>query len=226
MLRIQMIGLALMATLVMSAVAAAGASAAEHLWLVNGKLVASPVKVHSLGLLLLTDKTAPGGETIIHCHGFNDGTIGPHALDLILAITAELLGTNPRITCNYVKQGACESSPRPLALAVGLPWHTELYLEGTEVRDHITSDTPGGTIGWKVVCKAILLGTVTDECTNKLTSVKVTNVAGGVEGEFDAKSSLGDCKVGTEAVRTGAGKVVGTTLVENISSTEKLTFNL
>ena len=49
MLRIQMIGLALVAALAMSAVAASSASAA-HLWLIGGKLVASPVKIHSQGL--------------------------------------------------------------------------------------------------------------------------------------------------------------------------------
>lgn len=223
MLRIQMIGLALVAALAMSVVAASSASAA-HLWLIGGKLVASPVKIHSLGLLLLFDKTAPGGESVLHCHGYDDGTVGPHALDLILAITAELLGKNPSIHCNKVK-GACESTSLILALAVGLPWHTELYLEGTEVRDHITSDTSGGKIGWKVTCKVPLLGTVTDECTNTLSSVKVTNVAGGVEGEFEGKSLKANCKVGAEAIRNGVGEVTGNTLFENISATEKLTFD-
>jgi hypothetical protein len=225
MLRIQMIGLALVAAVAMSVVAASSASAA-HLWLIGGKLVSSEVKVHSTGLLLLTDDTPPvGGPTQIHCKGFDDGTVGPHALDLVLAITAELLGTNDKIPCTFDKAGGCEASPAPVALAIGLPWHTELYLQGTEVRDHITSSTAGGKIGWKVTCKAPLLGTVTDECLNTLTSVAVANVAGGVQGAFDATSSNAECSFNGGAFRANAGLVRGNTLFENISATEKLTFD-
>jgi hypothetical protein len=229
MLRIQMIGLALVAALAMTAVAASSASAA-HLWLVGGKLVASPVKVHSQGLLLLTDHNPLGNtslETVLHCKGFDDGTVGPHALDLVLAVTKELLGTEPRITCTFDKAGGCESSPAPLALAVNLPWHTELYLVGTEVRDMVVSDVAGKKAGWKVVCKAPLLGTITDECTATLGSVKVENVAAGVLGTFEEKSENADCKVGTEAERKGAGLVRGTTLFESPSGAagDKLTFD-
>lgn len=229
MLRIQTIVLALMAVFAMSAVAASSASAAaEPLWLIGGKLVSSPVKVHSLGFLLLTDHNPLGSnanKTTTLCHGFDDGTVGPHALDLVLAITAELLGTNNKITCSFEEKGKCEASPAPLAEAVGLPWHTELYLEGTNVRDHITSDTPGGKIGWKVTCKAPLLGTITDECTNTLSSVGVSNVAGGVDGIFDAISNNANCKIGAEAVRNGAGLVRGLVLTESPSAGEPLTFD-
>jgi hypothetical protein len=225
MLRIQMIGLALGAALAMSVVAASSASAA-HLWLIGGKLVASEVKIHATDLFLLTDDTPPvGGATQIHCKRFDDGTVGPHALDLVLAITAELLGTNDKVHCTFDKTGGCESGSLLLALAIGLPWHTELYLEGTEVRDHIASSTPGGKIGWKVTCKAPLLGIITDECLNGLASVLVANVAGGVEGTYDAKSNSAECSFNGGAFRANAGLVRGTRLFENISATEKLTFD-
>jgi hypothetical protein len=228
MLRIQMIGLALVAALAMSAVAVAGASAADHLWLINGKLISSPVKIHSKGLLLLTDHNPLNNaslETVIHCKGFDDGFVGPHALDLVLAITAELLGTNPRITCTFDKAGGCEASPAPLALAINLPWHTEIYLDSAgRVRDMIVSDGAGEP-GYKVVCKAPLLGMITDECKLPLGSTGLANVAGGVESIFDANSNNTNCKVGTEASRNGQGLVRGFTLFENPSSTEKLTFD-
>ena len=146
-------------------------------------------------------------------------------MDLVENITAELLGTNNKITCAFDKQDVCESSPAPLFLAVGLPWRTELYLEGTEVRDHITSETPGGSIGWKMTCKEPSNFSLTDECTGTLASVGLANVGGGVERLFDAKSTPATCKTGIETGRAGAGLVSGTTLMENISSTEKLTFD-
>lgn len=225
MLRVQMIGLALVAALVMGAVAAGSASAA-HQWLIGGSPIAAATKVHSKGLLLLTDHTPLGlnNSTIIHCKGFDAGTVGPGALDLIESITAELLGTNPRITCVFDKAGGCESSTAPLALAVNLPWHTELYLEGTEVRDMIVSDGAGNP-GYKVVCKGVFpLGLITDECTAPLGSVKVANVAAGVEGTFEAKSQNTNCKVGGEAVRNEAGLARGTTLFESPGA-GKLTFD-
>src|ERR1700704_1680244 len=143
MLRIQMIGLAVMAALVMSAVAAGSASAA-HEWLIGGASIAAPVKVHSLGLLLLADTKATGGEVKIHCHGFNTGTVGPGGHDLIEKITTTLLGTNNKVHCVFDKAGGCKSNSLLLALPVNLPWLTLLHLEGTEVRDLIEKDGGGG----------------------------------------------------------------------------------
>jgi hypothetical protein len=228
MLRVQMIGLAIVAVLVMSAVAASSVSAAEgHLWLLGGKLIASPVKTHSLGLILLTDENPLGMaslKTAIHCKTFGTRTVGAHRLGLVEKLTAELLGTNDKITCTFDKAGACESSPAPLFLAVNLPWHTELYLLGTEVRYMIASEGAGEP-GWRVICKAPLLGTITDECKVPLASTGLSNVAGGVEAIFDAKTEQPNCKIGTEAVRNSAGLVRGPILMESPSAGEKLTFD-
>jgi len=219
MLRMQIIGLALASALLMSVVAAGSASATvlPHEWLLNGKLIANPVKVHSQGLLLLTDDTAPGGVTQVHCHGFNAGTVGPHALDLIETITAELLGAHKSITCVFDKRGLCEASTAPTAEAVNLPWHTELTLFGSQVRDMIMPDG-GGNPGWAVTCKAPLVGTITDTCTAALGSTKVENVLAGVLALFDNLSNSlnpANCKIGTEAVRNGAGLVEGDVTTEN-----------
>ena len=227
MLRIQMIGLALVAALAMSAVAAGSASAA-HEFLINGKPIAKATKIHSLGLLLLTDHNPLNNaslETIIHCHGFDAGTVGPGGLDLIESITAELLGTNDKIHCKFDKAGGCEASSLLLALAINLPWHTAIYLDsGGRVRDMIVADGAGEP-GYKVFCNAPLLGPIVDECKAPLGNTGLKNVAGGVEGIFDAFSNNTNCKVGTEAVRNGQGLVRGFSLLENPSSTEKLTFD-
>jgi hypothetical protein len=224
MLRIQIIGLALVSALVMSAVMAGSASAetALHQWLIGGKLIPSPVKVHSLGLLLLTDKTAPFGETVIHCHGYDAGTVGPHGLDLIQSITLTLLGTNDLIHCNVVKGGGCKEKTIALALALNLPWHTQLYLDANgHLRDMIVSDG-NGEPGWDVTCENILGGKTTDACNAPLGSTgNLLNVTRGVETEFDTESQKANCKVGTEALRTGAGEVRGNILQESPSGEAK-----
>jgi hypothetical protein len=224
MLRIQIIGLAIMAALAMSAVAA-GSASAEHIWLLNGKLIAKPVKIHSVGLLLLEDSgisSIEGGPVKIHCRGFDAGTVGPNGLDLIQSITLELLGTKDLIHCSYDKAGGC-SGTTALALALHLPWHTSLYLEGTEVRDMIVS-SGAGEPGWNVTCTNVLGGTTEDECLAPLGSTGLANIltaAMGVTATFDAKSPNANCTIG------GAGKgiVRGSVTLESPSATEPLLFD-
>jgi hypothetical protein len=222
MLRIQMIGLALVAALFMSAVAAGSASAA-HEWLINGASLGAPVKVHSLGLLLLEDSTAPGGAVKIHCHGFDAGTVGPGALDLVTSITRELLGTNDKIPCTFDKAGLCKSNVTPLALAVNLPWHTEITLINGKVRDMIMSDGNGNP-GWLVLCTNIIGGESHDICTRSLISTALANVAGGVQATFDAESGNADCSLNGGELRKEVSRVTGTTLTESPSAGEPLTF--
>ncbi|HWY18657.1 MAG TPA: hypothetical protein VNY27_08105 [Solirubrobacteraceae bacterium] len=228
MLRIQMIGLAIVAMLVMGAFVALTASAEEHgkhVWAINGTPITAAIKLHSLGLLLLEDSKATGGASKIHCKGFDDGYVFPKGLDLVLHIANSLhnalLGIGLKIHCNKVS-GGCESSSLILALAVHLPWLTLLILHGTEVRDLIERDPngPGGNPGWLVSCKAPILGTVIDECTAELGSTSVVNVTGGVETVFEKVSPLAECSQGG----AGAGKVEGLVLNESPSSTETLTF--
>jgi len=222
MLRIQMIGLAIMAALAMSAIAAGSASAA-HEWLINGKPITTATKVHSVGLLLLEDSKAPGGAVSVHCKGFDDGTVGPGALDLILAITTELLKGSDKIPCTFDKAGLCKSNVPPTALALNLPWHTAIVLVGTEVRDLLLADG-NGEPGYNVICQGPFGETQEDECLaepSTMGSTTLENVAGGVRGIFQGKAAeLTKCSKGG----AGAGKVTGEVLTESPSATEKLTF--
>jgi hypothetical protein len=229
MLRMQIIGLAIVSVLLMSAVVAGSASAETelHQWLINHKLLASPVKIHSLGLLLLTDHNPPLGEVVLHCHGLDDGTVGPHGLDLILAITTELLKGSDLIPCTFDpgKAGGCKENVVPKALAINLPWLTHLLLDGGLVRDRILGDG-NGSPGWRVVCTSVINTEVKDTCTAEGGggSVAVHNVEGvGVEGEFDSKSGNAECSVNGEAARANAGLVRGSTLFFSPSATEPLT---
>ncbi|MGA8362905.1 MAG: hypothetical protein WB709_00115 [Solirubrobacteraceae bacterium] len=219
MLRIQMIGLAVVAVVMMSAVAASGAFAA-HQWLINGAAIAAATKVHSLGLLLLEDS---GTGTQLHCHGSAAGTVGPGAADLTQSITVELLGTNDKIPCTFDKAGLCKSNAAVTALAVNLPWKTEIVLVGTEIRDLLLSGGAGAP-GWKVNCTNILGGGSEDICTEeagKMATTALANVTAGVLATFDAKTVNASCTLGGKET----GVVRGPVTTFSPSSTEKLTFD-
>ena len=195
-------------------------------WLIDGELIAPPVRVHSLGLLLLEDTKATGGAVSVHCRDFDTGTVGPHGLDLIEKITLELLGTKNEVLCLFDKNGACEAGTMPTAEAVHLPWLTELVLINGQARDLILADPagPGGKPGWKVACKTII-GSTTDECLEeegRPGSTLMENTESGVLGKFDAFTPRVKCSIGGKE----SGKVEGTVLTESPSPTLHLSISL
>jgi hypothetical protein len=226
MLRIQMIGLAILAALAMSAVAAGSASAEKWQWLLFHSatgvhlLLNKEELVESEGLVLLEDSKATGGATQVHCHGFDLGTIGPHALDLVLSVTAEALGTKKSIPCTFDKVGLCKSGTTPTAEAVHLPWHTELVeLKAGKVSDLILGEGAGAP-GWAVTCTNILGGKTTDECTEesgKPAAPFVENDGSlGVLARFEEENTPpAKCSLGGAT----SGHVSGTVLTESPSAT-------
>jgi hypothetical protein len=229
MLRIQMIGLALVSVIAMSALAAGSASAAEelHQWLLihdlagGGQvhlLLSKPEKVLSEGTVELED-TKAGTGTKVKCSGFNTGTIGPHGLDLVETITLELSGTKKAVSCTFVKNGGLCTSAEPTAEAVNLPWHTQLILRGGQVRDLILGHGAGKP-GWAVTCTNIIGGKTTDTCEEEAgnpNSTLIENIPGvGVRGKFnEAEGPPAKCSVGG----AGTGKVNGSVTTLNASST-------
>lgn len=229
MLRIQMMGLAIVAALTMGAVAAVTASAEEflHQWLISGHLLAAPVRVHLSELLLLEDSKATGGAAEIHCHRYGTGTVGPHGLDLTESITLELLGTKKLVSCSFDKVGACKSGTEPVVEAIHLPWRTQLVLNSSgRVRD-LPLAHGNGRPGWAVTCTNILGGKTTDTCEEeegRPGSVSMRNIptaAMGVEETFDSETRLLGCSIGGKE----AGRVSGTGLIESPSATEPLLFD-
>ena len=220
-------GLSRMGVLFIVAILATGAigassAAASSEWLINGKLITSAIKAHSKNLVLLSDSKATGGEVKIHCKGFDAGTVGPGAADLVESITLELLGTKRLALCLFDKAGDCKAGTMPTFEAVHLPWKTEIVLIGAEARDLILGDGAGAP-GWKIVCTNILGGTTEDECleeVGKPASAVLSNVSEGVLATFDSKTPPAKCSIGGAE----AGHVEGTDLTESPSSTEKLTF--
>jgi hypothetical protein len=80
---------------------------------------------------------------------------------------------------------------------VNLPWKTELYTEGSEIRDKIISGG-AGTPGIEVECWNAVFGKFTFACEGA-TSLHLRNNSLPtplVEGEFDSKSAKLKCKGG------------------------------
>jgi hypothetical protein len=229
MLRIQIIGLALVSAIVMSAVAAGSASAETELkwqWLLfhsaTGQhlLLSKPELVESEGLVLLKDSGGAAAGATVHCRGFDLGTVGPHGLDLIKSITLELLGTKKSILCLFTDPGGCRATVMPTAEAVNLPWHTQLILRGSQVRDLLLGHG-GGAPGWKVNCASEIGGIpIEDTCLEeegKPASTLMTNEGLlGVLGTFtESENPRAKCSIGGKE----AGHVSGTVLTESPSTT-------
>jgi hypothetical protein len=201
MLRLQMIGLALVVALAMSALVSASAFAA-HEWLLNGAAITTAVKIKSksVGGLLLEDLKATGGAVAILCEGEDKGTVGPGAKDEVTSITAN--------NCSFEKNGQCEAGQSVTANALHLPWKTTLELVSGELRDVVMGT--GGEPGWNVECTVLKFFKVQDECTG-LTSTGIHNDSTGVLAIFDSKTPLASCTNGG----ANAGMVKGTDLNEN-----------
>ncbi len=173
MLRIRIIGLALVAMFALSAVAVASASAAENEWSLSKVDVTSTMNVTSKGKLELTDTSTAAGSVTVTCEGTDAGTVLPGGKDSTTSITATKCTSN---------NSACTS---PTAKAVNLPWTSQLKEKGT--RDLIKSAN-STTLGWLVDCET-LLGKKSDECTTKSTEVVVENTKTGVNTIFSKKVS-------------------------------------
>lgn len=222
MIRLRIVGLALVAVFAMSAVAAVSASAAAPEWHEcvtgtnnttncpagsKGETLKTTLAVASEGRLEL-ENTAVGVK--IKCPepsespGTDKGTIGPGSTDKITSITSETGAV--KVPCEVVTgTGICGTEAT--AEAVHLPWTTKLVAgTGTEIRDNIEGGT-GGEPGYKTVCKGGLKATST--CTGK-TSTKATNTLSpnwNVLEEFEAKSAEATC------TPTGKGKITGTNTI-------------
>jgi hypothetical protein len=173
--------LAVFAVLAFSAVAAASSAfALESVWLHGGVVALEDLLVDSEGTLLLVDlKTPIFGEASILCSGLNEGIIGGDASGLnpkwdeITRITGLNAATEPLwVVCTFEVKGGCETSTSPEAMAVNLPWLTELTLSGTAYLDLLFGS--GGNPGW--VSRCLVLGASTeDTCTSAKTSADIDN---------------------------------------------------
>ncbi len=192
---IGILGGALLAALLFGAAMAASASADEYLF--NGKPITERLTLGGLGELELIDMKE---GVAVKCTGHSEGTKGPGALLEITKVTG--LAGELNVPCTVEKGSSlCESAT---AMAVNLPWHSELILREGELRGLITTSNAG----WEVNCETII-GKVTDTCTGT-GSAALKNVSGGVEVIAEEKSGKANCSRGGAE----AGLVRGHGLIE------------
>jgi hypothetical protein len=156
--------------------------------------------------LELEDSKATGGATVIKCVGSGIGTVGKEGQDSVRKIEA----TN----CEFVKAGSCETSVKPIAHAVNLPWSTRLEERVntensvTEVRDLVRSLTTKPP-GWDVECEVAGIFKISDTWEGGTsTSAESNRSTGATIGKFDKVSAQesATCSVGG----ANAGFVRGT----------------
>jgi hypothetical protein len=147
----------------------------------------------SEGELELEDSESSIGAVRVKCTVVSEGTAGPEKKDTITSATLS--------SCKVVK-GTCGS---PTAVAVHLPWNTELTepTEG-EIRDNI-KNSGSGLPGYTVTCTVIIK--VKDTCEGE-TSTKITNNFSSslVEATFEKKSPKATCSLSKKV----SGSVEGT----------------
>jgi hypothetical protein len=180
---------------------APGAASALQ-WLLDGRVITSPVGVSSSGAVLLADLKATGGEVAMICNTTDRGTVGPGTKDDVTSITAS--------ACRFLEErnGACEAGGKVAANALHLPWETLLLSAGGTTRDMLSGT--GGAPGWDVECTVAGILKVADECTSSAADPDVVNVAEGVNVNF-LESEVANCSLGGAS----SGMVIGTDLNEN-----------
>jgi len=171
MKRFYVIGVALVAVLAFSALAAASASATFLLaeWLLNGVAIAPGAEdlVEIEGEVTLEDREGVPviGNAAVKCSGIFVGTVSSNSQDLITEVLS-LTHTAPPLKCPRVL--GCEASTlEPEVSPVNLPWETEAELfeqTGTTIFVDLIMKA-GQKIGW-IVKNCLVLGLPqTDECT-------------------------------------------------------------
>ena len=205
MKKFQIVGLALVAVLALSAVLVASASAATLLaeWLINGAAVTTAKPSTTTGELTLEDTSNKGG---VVASGILVGTVGENGEDSITEVLT-LAGVTATLAAPILGKKAagsvCEESATDIEISPeGLPWHSLLALSSeTTFSDSVFS------AGYNVSC--LVLGIkISDECTSPTIAAggsgsTVGNVAGGVEITGEA-TPLANCSIGG----TGTGKIV------------------
>jgi hypothetical protein len=182
MKKIYITGLALLAVVAFSAVATASAFAENPEWLIKGAAIAAGVKdsTEAAGSLTLSDLEVPIiGTAAVKCEGFFDGTVssgGKGEITKVLNTSKEEVGeklTGTALLCSEITNCEGTSSAWP----IGLPYASQLELEGTKVIRNMTSPTIH-TTGYEIECKAFGV-TETDECTESLWLAEMINMLEG-----------------------------------------------
>ncbi|MGH2911295.1 MAG: hypothetical protein ACRDJ3_02345 [Solirubrobacteraceae bacterium] len=208
MKRFHVLGLALFAVVVFSALFAVTASAEVTLlaeWLINGTGVTALTSVTITGNIVLVNKAGVGGTPRILCEGSFDGSVGPNGEDEITEIlntageptsTTPLMGTPIDCVTLNATLGCGASGTLAEVWAENLPWLTNLELmESGTFLDHLYKVEGGLQPGYDVHCT----GSGTDNLCEALATALMENMPteNDVLGIFQLGSEVAPCTIGT-----------------------------
>lgn len=218
MRKIQIVGLALVAVLAFSVVAASYASAAE--WLVKGLAVVGEPEVETKGALKLIHLA--GGflepEAVVECTGVFVGKINATTDG---SVTAVLNGSNEAITA-LTKPLVCKGvttceNPSPedaLVVPLHLPWLTTLSLMevgGKNIYLVLFSSGGTGLPGYEINCLALGMEheVVCEGETSAVVELKGTALEGTFsKTELESEGLEGNCGAQTKvALQEGKGTI-------------------
>jgi hypothetical protein len=207
----KMILLALVAVLAVSATAASTALASPEWYFKNKgvykKLTTSMKVVYENPFELIDTKDNPV-SLAVSCKGTGEGVIKAGAKGEITSFGIGL----PENCKGVPVKGITDCEKFETAESADLPWETELYKEGSEIRDKIL-----GTPIWSFTCKSIF-GPYDDTCGVSPSTSIVNNASSGlVEAKFDAKSGKTSCSEGGKE----AGEWKGTLKIKLTESEKK-----
>jgi hypothetical protein len=183
MRKIKVLGVAVIALVALSAVAASSAFALESVWLVNGAKPTAAVATDSTGANFLLEDTK--SADIVCATVTDEGNVGPGAADKTTAVVFN----------NCVASGAaCTVTP------LFLPWETKVELVGGVFKDKVTK------AGYKSEC-TILGIKVTDECKKEGGFIELSNLGTNVDANFLATEE-GTCTTGGIGLAVGLEEVL------------------
>jgi hypothetical protein len=130
-------------------------------------------EVRIKGSLRLADTNTIAGEAAVECSGESIGDIGPGQFARIQTVTTNAEQCRPLKVCEKVEEFEARN----------LPWQVEAYnTEGKHLSKLV--GTTNGEPGYKLKCKAPIVGSITDECIQeegKPESILLENKATGTE---------------------------------------------
>jgi hypothetical protein len=189
------------AVLAFSALAVASASAT--LWLEAGKSVTANKSVDSHGTLELRHTGGLFGNSVVLCSALTHGTVGPNGVDETTSIL-DLAGHSApkeKITCQ-LESGFCPGLV--LVTVNGLPWKTQLVLNGTTTEDTVTGT--GSEAGYTTECGGLKV-----TCNKNEKAVFTKNGANGAVLE-DLGTSTASCSDGGTGTVKGSTELLGMTV--------------
>lgn len=221
MKKIPIVGAMFMVAYLCGALTVSASAAPE--WLINGNPVASLTSVQSTGLLTITDlEASPLGPSSMDCEGTLTGTVGSAGEGEITEITdaegRKYISANTTLGSTFLEcKGAAGCEGDGLVWPFGLPWLTQLELEGARIIDDTKANT--GEMGYALECSIFGIKEESDCVQGLFAPTFIENMATEKDTLFDvAEENSSLCTLSGQR----SGDAAGEYLMALLTSTDVL----